>query len=188
MCIRDRYTYAFAGWTPTISKVTGNTTYTATYTNTVNQYTVTFKNEDGTVLQTGKWDYNTTPTYNGESPTKASTAQYTYTFAGWSPAIAKVTADATYTATYSSTINQYAVYFDAMGGTCDTTSKTVTYGESYGSLPIPTRVGYSFEGWFTEINGGEQVTQDTVVAVSNDQTLYAQWTAITVTILSLIHI
>jgi hypothetical protein len=42
-------------------------------------------------------------------PTKASTAQYTYEFAGWSPVIANVTADATYKATYSSTVNEYRV-------------------------------------------------------------------------------
>lgn len=178
-----QYTFTFSGWTPTVARVTEDATYTATYSSTVNQYTVAFKNDNGTVLQTGKWDYNTTPTYNGETPTKAATAQYTYTFAGWTPAIAKVTKNATYTATYTSTVNQYAVFFDAMGGTCYTANQTVTYGESYGSLPIPTRVGYSFEGWFTETNGGEQITQDTVVELSDNQTLYAHWTAITVTIM-----
>ena len=43
------------------------------------------------------------------------------------------------------TPNTYTVTFNANGGTCDTGSKTVTYDETYGELPIPTRIGYTFE-------------------------------------------
>ena len=39
------------------------------------------------------------------------------------------------------------VNFDANGGTVDTQSKTVMYGETYGDLPTPTREGYVFKGW-----------------------------------------
>ena len=113
--------YTFGGWN-TKSDGTGTnyaagasfkpTAATTLYAQwTINQYTVQFVNADGTVLQTGKWDYNATPIYSGTTPTKAATAQHTYTFNGWTPTIAKVTKNVTYTATYTSTVNQYTVTF-----------------------------------------------------------------------------
>ncbi len=171
-----QYTYTFAGWSPTIAKVTKDATYTAAYTSTVNQYTVTFKNDDGTVLQSGKWDYNTTPTYSGATPTKTATAQYSYTFAGWSPTVAKVTKNATYTATYTSTVNTYTVTLDPDGGTCGIPAITAYYNEIYGTLPEPTRDGFAFDGWF--LADGTLVTESTICTMTADHTLTAHWTAV----------
>lgn len=51
---------------------------------------------------------------------------------------------------------------------------TVTRGSTLTSMPTPARSGYSFVGWFTEAEGGEQVTKSTPVnAVS--LRLYAHW-------------
>ena len=171
-----QYSYTFAGWSPTVAKVTKNATYTAAYTSTVNQYTVTFKNDDGTVLQTGKWDYNATPTYSGATPTKTATAQYSYTFAGWSPTVAKVTKNATYTATYTSTVNTYTVTLDPDGGTCGIPAITAYYNEIYGTLPEPTRDGFAFDGWF--LADGTLVTESTICTMTADHTLTAHWTAV----------
>ena len=41
----------------------------------------------------------------------------------------------------------YTITFDVNGGIVDIPTKTVVYGEKYGSLPIPTREGYIFKGW-----------------------------------------
>lgn len=79
-------------------------------------------------------------------------------YAGWTPA-------------------QYTVTFDANEGTVEPASKSVTYTEVYGELPTPTRVGYAFDGWFTEADGGEQVTAETGFNRTENQTLYAHWTA-----------
>ena len=93
-----QYTYSFDSWSPTIVAATSNATYTATYSTTVNTYTVTWKNEDGTVLEVDSGvPYGTTPTYDGATPTKEGG----YVFSGWNPGISVVTGDTIYTATYS---------------------------------------------------------------------------------------
>ena len=82
----------------------------------------------------------------------------------------------------------YTVTFNVNGGESLTSSertKTVTYGQTYGALPIPTRSGYTFTGWYTASTGGSLVTSSSVFTGSSDQTLYAHWSnsasAITVT-------
>lgn len=95
-----QYTYAFAGWTPEIDRVSDDATYTATYTNTLRKYTVAFVNDDGTVLQESELAYGETPEYTGATPTKAATAELVYVFKGWDQEITDVTGDATYKATY----------------------------------------------------------------------------------------
>lgn len=95
------FTYTFAGWSPKIVAVTEDATYTATYNSIVNKYTITFKNDDGSVLCANDLEYGIMPFC--EEPTKEDDEQYSYIFAGWSPDIAVVTADATYTATYTTT-------------------------------------------------------------------------------------
>ena len=160
------YTYTFAGWTPELAAVTGETTYTATFTATKNSYTITFINEDGTILQQTTVEYGTMPVFSGETPTKEATAQYTYTFANWTPEIVEVTGDATYTAVFTETVNKYTVTWVIDG-------ETETEEYEYGAMPAhadPTKEAtaqytYTFSGWTPE-----------VVSVTGNATYTAQFT------------
>ena len=95
-----QYTFTFNKWDNDIVPVTGTATYTATYSSTVNEYTIRFVNEDGTELQNSLVAYDETPAYTGETPTKAADDKYTYEFDGWDAEITAVSGEATYTATY----------------------------------------------------------------------------------------
>jgi uncharacterized repeat protein (TIGR02543 family) len=72
------------------------------------------------------------------------------------------------------------VTFNAMGGAVSPTSKTVTPGAQYGTLPTPTDAvnrGYSFSGWYTASSGGTRITASSYVPSVNagNHTLYAQY-------------
>lgn len=107
-----------------------------------------------------------------------------YSFIGWfneAEGGTEVTAETAVTALANQTLyahwsrNTYKVNFNANGGSVSTTSKNVESGAKYGSLPTPTRTGWTFKGWFTAASGGTQVTADTTVALNGEQTLYARW-------------
>ena len=72
------------------------------------------------------------------------------------------------------------VTFDPNGGTLDEADKTksLTTGEPYGTLPVPSYAGYDFAGWYTEKGGGTEIKGNTTVTVFGTQTLYAHWTPI----------
>jgi len=71
----------------------------------------------------------------------------------------------------------YAVKFNPEGGSVSTTSTTVTYGTKYGNLPVPTRDGHTFDGWWTTpSSGGTRITPDTIFLTAGMQELYARWT------------
>ena len=101
------YTYTFAGWSPVVAAVSGDATYTATYTATKNSYTITWKQDDGSTIDQTTVEYGAIPAH--ANPTKPADAQYTYTFSGWSPSVSAVSGDATYTATYTATKNSYTI-------------------------------------------------------------------------------
>ncbi len=107
-----------------------------------------------------------------------------YGFGGWYVGENLVNADTKVSTAGSHTLvahwnsNNPTIYFDGNGGTVPAgeESKTVTYAEPYGELPEATRQCYDFTGWFTEAEGGEEITADSIVDVASAQTLYAHWT------------
>ena len=73
--------------------------------------------------------------------------------------------------------SKYEITFDknANNAVVDFSSKVVTKGDKYGKLPEARRNNYVFAGWYTKKKGGTKVTSDTVVKISKNQRLYAQW-------------
>jgi len=76
--------------------------------------------------------------------------------------------------------------FDTQGGIISTGQyfKRVYRGETYGTLPTPTKTGCAFAGWYTAASGGSAVTDSTTVTQTSDHTLYARWNvpALTMTV------
>ena len=121
-----------------------------------------FYNEDGTsVLQIMECKDGANGAYTGSTPSKASTAQYTYAFAGWSltpggaadsDALKNVTADRSVYAAFTATVRKYTVYWKN-GSTTLETDSNVPYGTvpTYnGSTPVYTGTDaddYEFSGW-----------------------------------------
>ncbi len=174
-----QYSYTFAGWIPEVSTVKGDAAYKATYTASINKYTVTWLNADGSVLETdNNVSYGTTPEYNGQTPTKAADAQYSYTFNDWDKAISTVTGDVIYTATYHQTVNTYTVTFDVQGHGAAPADQIVAYNGTVSDPGNMTARGYTFGGWFTDPDCTAQwdFATDTITA---DTTLYAKWTLLT---------
>lgn len=66
---------------------------------------------------------------------------------------------------------------NANGGTVSQTGGYVYYGQTYGDMPVPTKTGYDFDGWYTASTGGSKITSSTTVSTtSTSQILYAHWT------------
>lgn len=114
-----------------------------------------------------------------------------YTFAGWyenqefsGDPVTDVPTNSTENLNFYAkwTANTYTVIFDANGGSVDPTS-AVTVAGKLTSLPTPTYDGYNFLGWYTQKDGGDKVTTDTVFTM--DSTIYAHWQNIPVTDLEL---
>ena len=75
-----------------------------------------------TVLQSWTVDEGETPEYTGDTPTKAATAQYTYTFSGWKPTVWPIYKKTDFKAQFTSTVNEYDITIasnDADYGTVD---------------------------------------------------------------------
>ena len=153
-----QYTYTFTGWSPSVTSVTDDAVYTAQFSDSVNTYSVTWKNWDGSVLETDtNVAYGSTPSYDGATPIKYGDAQYSYVFTGWSPAIVPATENAVYIAQFSSSTNTYTVTWKNWDGTTLEVDTNLKYGSrpSYDGAtptkPDDSDHSYVFSGWSPSI-------------------------------------
>lgn len=161
--------------------ITGKRDVTAVFE--LKSYTVTWNANGGTVSpasvsKTHGFTLGTLPT-----PTRAATAEYSYTFTGWFTAAnggtqisstTTVTGNVTYYAHWTATKRSYTATFNSNGGSTPSPSSiTKEYNTALGTLPTCSRTGYTFLGWYTASSGGTKISTTTVV--TKDITYYAQW-------------
>ena len=165
--------------TPTVDEVwAGSSTSNALVGSGIIRY-VTFMNHDGTVEYGRKsvirGENCVDPVTSGflDTPTRESTPQYNYTHAGWATepgggldanALKVVTEDRTVYANFASVLRYYTITFYDDDGTTVLAAKSYTYN----AVPdyTPTKVGYTFDRWATEI-----------VPVTEDASYVAIWIA-----------
>lgn len=123
-------------------------------------YTVVWKNDDGTVLETDTAvAYDTTPDYNGSVPTKDD-ERFNYTFLGWSANVEDpplddtelptVTGNITYTAVYEKTPKIFYVTVTMLTDKDDILGEYLIRVTEYGRelvIEAEENAGYRFVKW-----------------------------------------
>ena len=155
-----------------------------------NHYTVTYNYDNAT---SGNTETGKTVTYGEAYGTLPSPEKTGYTFGGWKLNTTTITASTTvntandHTLVAQWTANTYTLTANANNGTIPATTgwtvasgsatatKTVTYDSTYGTLPTPTRTGYTFNGW-KDANENTYTSTDTV-NITADTEIIAEWTA-----------
>jgi|GEM_PF-5373270 len=189
------YSYTFLGWYlgdelyDFASPVIKDIQLVARWQEVKNKYTVSFVDADGNILQTSEVEYGQNPKFTGETPTKASTAQYHYDFKGWFDEKGNeltdatiVVAAATYHPEFTSVVNQYKItyhYKNADGAT--TSTQTLDYGST---LTLPETTYTTAEGhiastdgkWYTDETCATEADVTAIVSANLD--LYAKYNAV----------
>lgn len=161
--------------------ITGKRDVTAVFE--LKSYTVTWNANGGTVSPASVSKTHGSTLGTLPTPTRAATAEYSYTFAGWFTAASggtqissttTVTGNVTYYAHWTATKRSYTATFNGNGGSTPSPSSiTKEYNVALGTLPTCSRTGYTFLGWYTASSGGTKISTTTVV--TKDITYYAQW-------------
>lgn len=209
-----QYSYTFVGWfdtdatsggtqATTTTVVSGTKTWYARWKATTRSYTVTLNAGGGTFATTSGWSLSSSNTVAtktvvygssvGTLPTisRASTAQYSYSFKAYSPAISAnttVTGNINATAEWTASTRSYTVTLNAGGGVFSATSgwtlsssntiatKTVAYGSAVGTLPTISRSSTAQYSYTFKVYSPTVTTTTTVTGVL---TATAQWTSAT---------
>ena len=136
--------YTFAGWDSEVPETipAENKSFKALWT--INQYTFTFDADGGSDVAAITQNYGT------KIETPAAPTKTGYTFAGWVPAIPETVPAENMSFKAQWTINQYTLTFDADNGT-EATVITQDFGTKFDSPAAPTKTGYTFAGWDSEV-------------------------------------
>jgi hypothetical protein len=149
-------------------------TVNAVYMNATDIYwTINFFNTDvnSTLLETKQYQHGSIVAYEGETPTKETTAKYTYTFKGWNVEPTNAVEDFDYYAVYDSTIRSYTIIFKDYDGS-EISSSAFEYGTIPSCSKTPSRTAtakwtYAHKGWKPAL---DYVTESTEYTATYDST------------------
>lgn len=185
--------YTFAGWNTkadgsgtsyadkaSVKNLATSGTVTMYAKWTANKYTVKFDGNGADELGKTSMEVTYNSTY-GELPQPKRDG---YNFIGWYTKAEggnAITPDAKVTITGTQTLYaqwsqvKFLITFNATGGISESAQKLVTYDKAYGVLPTAERTGYTFKGWYLDVACTQQITSDTIVALTANQSVYAKW-------------
>jgi uncharacterized repeat protein (TIGR02543 family) len=155
-----------------------------TTANTRKAYTVTLDTNGGTVIGPASKKVSFGLAY-GTLPTPTRTG---HSFGGWFTAksggaevvaskIVALTANQTLYAHWA--LRTFKITFDSANGAA-ATSRTVSCNSAIGTLPVPARTNYTFDGWYTASSGGTLISPITKITAA--ATYYAHWTGVKSTV------
>ena len=161
-------------------------TLTAQWADILYNYTVTFDKGTGTsgslASKTGTGSSFSLPAFSSGTMVKPG-----YHFVNWisdsstpyaNLATIRIAADFVHTLIAQWAPNTSVVTYDPRGGTVDTTTATYTSGNTPLVLLTPTYTGFTFNGWYTQTNGGTRIGgAGDSYSPTDPITIYAQWTA-----------
>jgi len=177
--------YTFVGWYDSEDNpisfpytITDNITVYAKWQ--INSYTMIFDSEGGSSVTPVRQEYGTQVTKPAD-PTR-----YGFTFSGWytgengtGTVISfpyTLTGDITVHAKW--TAGTYTMTFDSEGGSA-VASISGDFGDYVSTSEVPTKAGYTFEGWYSNPGGtGSKITFP--YNLTGNVTVYAKWSEIEV--------
>ncbi len=140
-------------------------------------YTIKWINHDGSELEVDNDVlYGTTPTYDGETPTKESDSRYSYEFANWSPIVEPASKDMVYVAQFKEVPLKFTITYELNGyGELLNPVNEVTYGDAldYPELDKSGVTNLAFDGWYFDAEFNNRVSFP--YYPEGNVTLYARW-------------
>lgn len=132
------------------------------------EYTVSFKNYDGSLLSESVVEKGNTAIYHGATPTRGETPEYTYTFKGWDQTLENITSNCVRVAQFNETYKPIATYYTVFFVNYDGSSlfeasvkagETAIYGGTTPTREETAEYSYTFSGWDKSLNN---ITSDCV--------------------------
>lgn len=149
------------------------------------KYTVTWKNWDGTVIETDEGVLEGgLPAFNSQTPTKVSTQTIRYEFDGWEPEVVHVTGDAIYTAKFREVPITYQISWLNYNGSLIKMEEVnagikPSYSGTTPAKPSTTQYRYEFNGWTPTIETAYADASYTAVFTELPNTVTAIFTKAT---------
>ena len=140
-------------------------------------YTIKWINHDGSELEVDNDVlYGTTPTYDGETPTKESDYRYSYEFTNWSPIVEPASKDMVYVAQFKEVPLKFTITYELNGyGELLNPVNEVTYGDAldYPELDKSGVTNLAFDGWYFDAEFNNRASFP--YYPEGNVTLYARW-------------